>query len=296
MWQANISDREWKMLNAPLLAGMTFSPSTSSLDLHHFEMPCKNCHTPADNTSATAETEENIRALKRDISSLCGSAGCHEFDPAVNHSVGMVVSRDIAGGKPLDSQSRMTCLTCHHKEEPANAPGNLVLDDYMGGKLYVPRGTELCSSCHTRMGGGMKEQSHWQFSRKAHLGNISSASSMSSEDEPSVGIPGDVDAESKTCVGCHNDVSITVPREHETTVQRRARRSRMTDHPIGMNYSRSSAKKAGRLRPLNGRMSDVRLFNGKVGCGSCHSLYLKAKGHILKSSQGPSVCSACHIR
>ncbi|MFQ5328996.1 MAG: hypothetical protein ACE5D4_03285 [Thermodesulfobacteriota bacterium] len=93
-----------------------------------------------------------------------------------------------------------------------------------------------------------------------------------------------LDSESTRCLSCHND---SVP--YDTA----------DHHPVGVAYS-----KAATLNP------SIQLFNGRVGCATCHVPYSKADHQTLteRRSAIPSIpdpllimdnrrselCQACH--
>ena len=68
----------------------------------------------------------------------------------------------------------------------------------------------------------------------------------------------------------------------------------MSDHPIGMNYADIYTRDAGRYKAVHRVPNDVRLFDGNVGCGSCHSLYSQKKDFLIAEKQGSKLCRKCH--
>jgi predicted CXXCH cytochrome family protein len=142
------------------------------------------------------------------------------------------------------------------------------------------------------MSGTILQQSHWQFSTSAHLGNINPASHPDNESQQaSVGI----DIETRACVQCHDDVTVTIMPKHETSWQKADRWSRMKDHPVGTDYRYSAQKNPGRFKTFFDQDQKTRLFNGKVGCGSCHSLYADSTSFIVAPDE-KVLCRNCHIR
>lgn len=262
------------------------SQSQEQTPLHHFQLPCGNCHLP-EPPDSTDELKKRASAwsVNGDINRLCSTLGCHDFDPAMNHPVGVRPQGTIPADIPLDKNSHITCLTCHDK--PASSDNTEeVFDRY----LYLPQGIKLCGSCHTRMGGTLVKQSHWQFSTRAHL-----VSKKSRFHEPASlqHFPGNIDAESRSCLTCHDNITVTIPPLYETIKQKKRRWRRMTDHPIGMEYRSVAFRKIGGYKfPLMG--DKIRLFNGRVGCGSCHSLYAKTKHHLVERYERGILCRKCH--
>jgi hypothetical protein len=191
---------------------------------------------------------------------------------------------------PLDSRSRITCLTCHDTTDPSEIPG--YLDVGLERFLRRPSGMEFCGGCHMKMGGTMAEQSHWRFSTRAHLNSDSIQNNkVEGVDRPT----GDIDAESRLCLTCHDDKTVTIPAANESARQKHARRRRMTDHAIGMSYEVTALqKRPGKYRFPLANQSRVRLFSGRIGCGSCHSLYAERERNLVAPEEMGILCRKCH--
>ncbi|MHC4271547.1 MAG: hypothetical protein ACYST2_04465 [Planctomycetota bacterium] len=264
----------------------------NNTELHHFQLSCSTCHEPEGAPAEPgSEANTNMGKLKGDINQLCTSSGCHFYDPMLNHPVGVRPESEIPDEMQLDSYSRITCLTCHEQSIPSS---NL---DYLGDSqkrfLYQPEGIEFCSSCHMSAGGSLEKQSHWQFSTRAHLESMTPNSGYVDKD---IQFVGDIDSESRTCLSCHEDVSGTVIAFKETPFQKQIRRQSMSDHPIGMDYERTVSRKASEfIFPLISNQR-IRLFNDKVGCGSCHSLYAPTEKNLVDIYERGVLCRQCHIK
>ncbi|MCD6392606.1 MAG: hypothetical protein J7M40_03775 [Planctomycetes bacterium] len=72
------------------------------------------------------------------------------------------------------------------------------------------------------------------------------------------------------CGSCHDDIKVTVPRANETRYERTARWATMSDHAIGMRYAAVAGRRTGQFNYPLIESERIRLFDGKVGCGSCH--------------------------
>ncbi|MCL4537222.1 MAG: cytochrome c3 family protein, partial [Nitrospirae bacterium] len=64
-------------------------------------------------------------------------------------------------------------------------------------------------------------------------------------------------------------------------------------HPIGTDYMKAYRK--GRLKHPSSINPAIRLFNGRLGCGSCHNMYSREKKHLVTSNKGSALCLSCHI-
>ncbi len=105
----------------------------------------------------------------------------------------------------------------------------------------------------------------------------------------------EIDPESMTCVSCHDDITVSVPQENETYRQRRARWTTMSDHAIGMRYA-AVARQIGEFNYPPTDAERIRLFDGKVGCGSCHSLYADNPAYLAVKQNYGRLCRSCHIK
>jgi hypothetical protein len=174
---------------------------------------------------------ENYVQKSIDINQTCTPLGCHDYDTVLNHPVNVSVNSSIPEDMPLDGL-RITCLTCHN--QPKSSGLTYDIDGSPERRLRIPNEVNLCGSCHRKMPGNLKKQSHWQFSSRAHLGRINLQSSLRSNSAQAIG---GIDTESRMCISCHQDITVTIPGENETTSQKRKRWRSMKDHPIGMEYS-----------------------------------------------------------
>jgi len=284
---------------APIILGIMFLFVPISLSgqtqphrnvlLHHFQLSCDTCHTsnPTDRISDN-EDNTNVGDVKGDINKLCTSE-CHNFEPSLNHPVGIKPEDMIPEDMPLDDHSHITCLTCH---DDSGSSGTLsYFNDSRQRLLSRPEGMQFCGSCHTQMSGTRREQSHWQFTTRAHLGSINLQSTTF--DDYAQTIDG-LDLESRTCLSCHDDVSVNIPPLNETRRQRALRWTDMSDHPIGMDYDNIVSRQPDDYKPLFDQ--EIRLFNGKVGCGSCHNFYSQNKKNPAMNNNTAAFCRKCHNR
>ncbi len=260
------------------------------LPLHHFDLRCDTCHVPASGPQANTLHESSSRQVTGDINGACTSGGCHVSDRSLNHPVGVTVRARLPAHMPLDSQGRITCLTCHTASQPSTRTGD---DDTGESMLVVPNGGDLCNSCHMRMPGDGRVPAHWRFSNKAHLGSIGPRPRLTTRMDVSFDR---IDPESMTCVSCHDEITVTVPQENETYRQRRARWATMSDHAIGMPYAAVAGRQTGQFNYPPVDAERIRLFDGKVGCGSCHSLYADNPAYLVVKQNSGRLCRTCHIK
>ncbi|MHC4686446.1 MAG: hypothetical protein ACYTEW_19360 [Planctomycetota bacterium] len=263
--------------------------SQKIVPLHHFRKPCDSCHMSESVDSIDKPKEpDSFRKVKDDINHLCTSLGCHDFDALLNHPVGVTPKGEIPTNMPLDSHSRITCLTCHEVPEFSGGPDRA--DVGLEHSLQRPSGVEFCAKCHMKMGGTLLEQSHWRFSARAHLGPMNPQAVPFQTSEQRIS---GIDTESRMCLTCHDNISVTIPFPNEIARQKRARWKTISDHPIGMDYQYTALRKNRRYNfPLTDRQ--FRLFDGKLGCGSCHSPYSKLKDNLVMLNIRGALCRRCH--
>jgi predicted CXXCH cytochrome family protein len=72
--------------------------------------------------------------------------------------------------------------------------------------------------------------------------------------------------------------------------------SRKFNHPIGISYSQISSKKRSDFHSVNELSKELRLFNGMIGCGTCHNIYSKVKYMLVFENAGSRLCLECHIK
>jgi predicted CXXCH cytochrome family protein len=251
--------------------------SNQKLSLHHFDSPCETCH-----SSASMPDKDNLIS---DISTLCSTQGCHNYDPMLNHAVDIVPGGQIPADMPLDSDQRITCLTCH--DSPVSE-GNARM-------LQKPQDNtnQFCAKCHSVIGGSYRTISHWQFSNRAHLETLNPNNAGT---EKPVYFQNRLDRETQNCLACHDEVKVTIPSLNESESQKRARWASMTDHPVGVDYSDFALQKSSTFFYPRQNPERVRLFDGKVGCGSCHSPYASDKKLLNETFAKGRICTQCHNR
>ena len=208
----------------------------------------------------------------------------------MNHPLDVPLPEDILGSTSLDQFPVVTCLSCH---QPQELDGNDIIDEETDYFLQDP-GFVSCESCHVSLSGSIRQQSHWNFSQKAHLVSLTPGSSADkTSDEFSIS---GIDTESNTCLSCHDEVTVTIPGMNESRQQKAQRFKSMSDHPIGMNYQYLLSQNPMYFNSLMGMEKTIRMFDGRVGCGSCHSLYSDTPSNLVLDNEDSAICHTCHNR
>jgi predicted CXXCH cytochrome family protein len=211
-------------------------------------------------------------------------AGCHQFDPHLSHPVNITPSMAIPAGFPL-TEGRITCQTCHteggieaHAEAQRNHTGMLRMEAEL-----------LCSQCHS--GAELTAKSmHPTSLGRAHLQAPVRTATVTDT-------PGTLDAESRNCLSCHDGSvasDIVGGMSQGIAVQ-------SGNHPIGIKHA-NTLRGSGSFKyqsdmpvvPASSLPLRFRLFDGNIGCGSCHSPYTIEKKYLVASNHGSRLCLTCH--
>lgn len=108
---------------------------------------------------------------------------------------------------------------------------------------------------------------------------------------------GNLDAESTTCLTCHDGsvargVGIGID-EQPGSIGDHAR-----SHTIGTIYKDHRSAAFGQtpfpMYPASTLNPRLRLFDGKLGCGSCHSPYAREDKLLVMSNTRSKLCLSCH--
>lgn len=214
---------------------------------------------------------------------------CHSFDPMFSHPVGVLASGKASTELPLE-HGRLTCATCH---DEAALEGHERLgrrgDAALRGDMPVP---SLCAQCHepgTTGIGGAASGAHASGVQRAHLSRGSKVAAMGEGER--------LDRESTSCMTCHDGSSASDAGSHSTSRMGRGF-SPEQEHPVGVAYSsRRAAKGSEPIELVGVRQLDkrIRLFDGRVGCGSCHSVYSTQKKLTVMPMLRSQLCFGCHI-
>jgi predicted CXXCH cytochrome family protein len=185
---------------------------------------------------------------------------------------------------------RLVCTTCHDSRSSADHARARMLDE----PLLRDGGTAgLCAACHDPNGTGRRDM-HATMLGRAHLVWPDEGEPGTPGDDPA---PASPDAASRTCLGCHDGsvapgaADASVP-DAQSRSHARAHVPIGMSHPIGVAYvlDRGPALRAG--GPLDPR---IRLFDNRVGCGSCHSPFAGGEALLVMSNVGSRLCLGCPV-
>lgn len=246
------------ILSISLFPGKGFSSQP-----HEFtSAECTVCH----------EDEKNDPYnLRLSVNDSCVS--CHQkITPAESHPTDAYVyyAQSVPKDMPLLG-GRVVCMTCH-----ITHPGQGI---NRFSRRYLLRrnsqGADFCISCHKN-----DRRNHITMG-KAHMSPGTRTGSIHSIDRMSV-----------LCLECHNskisDRALTRSLNSAVSISR-------LNHPVGVPMN-AERRHAGELRPAFMLNKVIKLFNGKIGCGTCHNIYSANKYLLVIDNRKSRLCLECHIK
>lgn len=221
---------------------------------------------------------------------------CHDVQSASTHPVGIVPSMSVPSQLPLEN-GRVSCTTCH---DPQAAAGHATKRG--SGKMFIrdeDRAAALCTQCHVP--GSTGSSPHASARLKAHSGSPERAAHSPAEStkmtdartgrtSESTDRP---DAQSRSCMACHDG---TMAGDAGAHAMPRMDTRLSTEHPIGVRYQSRSGGDAEpiALKPKGSLDHRVRLFNDRIGCGTCHDVYGGEKRLLVMNNLNSRLCLSCH--
>lgn len=229
---------------------------TANRQVHNFEGKCSMCH---------LSFADGKKIFVKEIDFLCSE--CHD-NLGLSHPSGMKPSMRIPDRFPLDWAGRMTCATCHDVHDSS--------ESLRGEK----KGRVFCYTCHR---GAMGR----------HRGSEQPAHSRMRVDVRGfevVNPENPIDRLSMECLSCHDS---TLGRSADVKIGSGIwSHGNGVSHPIGVEYMK--AYRDGGFKHRSSINPSIRLFDGKIGCGSCHNIYSKERFYLAISNRGSALCLACH--
>lgn len=240
---------------------------------HDFTGKCLECHISQPSAAGGPMT------LAKDATRMC--AGCHRSSQELSHPVDIKPSMRVPGSMPLDWKGEMTCLTCHTAHRSGFGRFHL---------RSAATGEGFCVICH----GDLDEELHKVSVASAHIGE--SATRKLAGWEPG---ENELDEISIRCLACHDAVTAKDSLVDNIVLRRNLFHNSNTigvSHPIGVSYLEARRKYMGAYRPVDRLPKEIRLFDGNVGCASCHNPYSKRHDELVMSNEGSALCLACHVK
>lgn len=208
--------------------------------------------------------------IKISISSQCET--CHnDMKETMSHPVDMYPILTIPEDMRL-IDGMFTCVTCHYahlKKRKEFVKRHLFLRRQIRGPFF-------CNICHDLDGKG-----------HIRLGNVHTGT-YTVENETNA-----IDRMSLECIECH-DRQFMEPLDFIGSGS--WEHSSKNSHPIGVSYDKASMKKRNDYRNRGMLSKEIRFFDGKIGCGTCHNIYSKIKNMLVMDNQGSRLCLECHSK
>jgi predicted CXXCH cytochrome family protein len=252
----------------PLLAGVMAGIAVNR-NPHEFAERCEECHLVAPQPG-----QKGI--FVHDIDYLC--LKCHQLARKNSHPSELVPSMKLPGSFPVDWQGRITCTTCHDPHAENLTANPAMLRGNAGGR-------DFCTLCHQNL--FTDPGKHLAASEIAHT------KSWTSPDRDTLSRI--LDKVSLECLACHEGSVgpvVTFQTAGQATLSFQGRNF---SHPIGMDYAEAASGNR-ELRSMDDLSPMISLYEGKVGCTSCHSPFSKEADMLVFSNRGSALCLECHLK
>jgi len=237
---------------------------TSLMDPHRVsQRECDMCHMDADKDPGSLKPMSNSRCV-----------GCHaDLKASQPHPVDISPNILLPADMPLVN-GKLGCITCHFfhpfSDRYKNRSGNL---------LRRPgRGAFFCAACHPRIDG----KGHVVYESIHRDSDRWSARNSS------------LDAYTLQCVECHDrhlDRSFGFD-----AAGKGGGFTRRSNHPVGVSLAQISARNPQKFNLPGALPQNVRLFDGKIGCGTCHNAFSKEKAMLVLNNWRSRLCLKCHLK
>ncbi|TYO98807.1 putative CXXCH cytochrome family protein [Geothermobacter ehrlichii] len=263
-----------KKLLAPLailvlVGSLSLTGFSTGRGKHDFTGKCELCH-------LVAPQKGQPGIFVQDIDYLCKT--CHQIVEGSSHPSEVAPSMKLPKVYTLDWQGRITCATCHNPHDE-DAEGN----PYM--LKTALRGKAFCQSCHKDLFRDPKK--HLSATRIAHTKSWTPPTKETLDQA--------LDQVSLDCLECHEGsvgpaANYTIADQHNLTFQ-----GMNFSHPIGMDYAKAAASNR-ELRPIDDLSPMISLYEGKVGCASCHNPFSHEKVMLVFDNKRSALCYECHLK
>ncbi len=241
---------------------------------HSFGNKCFTCHVG----------KKDPTILTREPDFLCLS--CHPEQKTMSHPTGIVPERNLPDIFPL-YRGKLLCITCHiaHKTFDKNDTDHIQFDNNPYLLRFGQTGKRFCYQCHGSGPDGFtinKSNSHALGFAKAH--------SLSHD----ISLKNILDDGSRECLSCHDGSLSTDAEVNASGVRWEHSGGIGVSHPIGIEYNEISRRKHRAYHPASSIDRRIKLFDGKIGCQTCHTHYSEVPHLLVMDNKRSRLCLQCH--
>ncbi len=244
--------------------GVAFAAWSLNKNPHQFsDDTCWECHVDMGRDASKLSTITSAKCVR-----------CHaDAKQTLSHPVDIVPHSSTPGDMPL-VDGKVSCYTCHFVH-----PFSIKSRQFTRFLLRRPgRGPQFCGACHVIDGKG-----HIVF-ENVHQGSFQVTDRS-----------GTLDRYTLQCVECH-DRHLNVPAKSLRAGKWQHFATSRLNHPVGVSLVDIASRKPREFNPPTMLPREIRLFNGKVGCGTCHNVYSKEKYMLSVKNWRGRLCLECHIK
>lgn len=232
---------------------------TSAAAIHQFtDQHCRQCH--------LSDPDGNELLFAADIDTLCRQ--CHTLAASNVHPSGVAIREPGAfpDGFWLDAEGRLNCATCHdpHPEAEREYPNLL---------RTAAEDKGFCEECHE------PATPHTSVTFVAH----------SKAYTPLTDAAAVADPVTRDCMLCHD------PKDPMATFCVLGQKGECSGHIVGAYYEQLAAGNPG-LQDRQALPEAISLYEGRVGCASCHSIYSRQDKLLVIDNRESALCRSCHIK
>jgi len=248
----------------PLLIAVVAVVYGLSGQAHQFsDDKCVLCH---------SDVKVSPGSIKPTITLACRA--CHmKLEQKKSHPSDVYPTMTVPEDMPL-TDGKLTCITCHFVHPEDGMPD--LTEDHLFLRRQT-RGIYFCTICHR-----IDKNRHIVY-ENVHAGTYKVTDRTTR-----------IDSVSLECIECHDIYARSGDEPLGAGTWNHSNKD--YNHPIGVSYNKITSKKTHKYRPESTLNREVRLFNGKIGCGTCHNIYSREKKMLVINNRGSRLCLECHIK
>jgi len=274
------------------LALISYGIVNTYLPAHDFsDSECFRCH-----VTMPQEGDSRPYIFMSPINTLCQE--CHTQLSHISHFNNVLLSETYETHFPVTDADSITCATCHDPHMPAINPATGKKTYFLRGGLTGKMECQLCHSSNLSPKGLTTRRPVMDTAHGvAHFTVLNNpVMDYSDRNLHVLNTRVTLDPLSVYCLNCHDN-----PNEPELTSPGSEVYKHGSDnglsHPLGIDYD-DAARRSKDVKPYD-MDPRILLFDGKIGCCSCHDPYALGGGVGLRigdKTGWQELCMGCHIR